>query len=311
MRDEKLLVVGCTSQVALPVAKALAADNEVVGIARFNNRRAQKDLEESGVSCQVVDLAAPDLSVLPADFTYVLNFSVARTGSWVSDLDTNVGAIGFLMEHCRSARAMFHCSTAGVYQPQADHVFTEEDPLGDNHRPWETTLPFLSTYSISKIAAEAAVRYGSRRWELPTVIARLSVPYGDNGGWPAFHLELMAAGQPIDVHPERPIRSNPIHEDDILATIPKLLDAAASVPPTVVNWGGSVSSVEEWCSLLGVLTGVEPHFRETTETISSLPIDTSKLTSLIGPAEHVSLKDGLERMVRARRPDLLNRKGSA
>jgi UDP-glucuronate 4-epimerase len=305
VENEKVLVVGCTGQVALPVAQALATHNEVVGIARFKSRRARRVLEDSGVECQVVDLSAPDLSGLAQDFTYVLNFSVARTGSWTTDLDINVGAIALVMEHCRSARAMFHCSTAGVYQPRAGHVFTEDDPLGDNHRAFEATLPFMSTYSISKIGAEAAVRYGSRRWELPTVVARLSVPYGDNGGWPAFHLELMAAGQPIEVHPERPIRCNPIHEDDILATIPLLLDAAATVPPTVVNWGGAESSIEEWCAELAALTGLEPRFMETLRTISSLPVDTSKLVALVGGADRVKLKDGLSQMVRAGRPDLL------
>ena len=184
-------------------------------------------------------------------------------------------------------------------------MFTEDDPLGDNHRAFEATLPFMSTYSISKIGAEAAVRYGSRRWELPAVVARLSVPYGDNGGWPAFHLELMAAGQPIEVHPERPIRCNPIHEDDILATIPLLLDAAATVPPTVVNWGGAESSIGEWCAELAALTGLEPRFTETLRTISSLPVDTSKLVALVGRADRVKLEDGLRQMVRARRPDLL------
>ena len=45
----------------------------------------------------------------------------------------------------------------------------------------------METYSIAKIAAEAVARYGARRFELPTTIARLTVPYGDNGGWPAIH----------------------------------------------------------------------------------------------------------------------------
>jgi UDP-glucuronate 4-epimerase len=305
MQGEKVLVVGCTSQVALPVAKSLAADNEVTGIARFGNSRARKVLEEAGVNCQSVDLAVPNLSALDRDFSFVLNFSVARTGNWVPDLDVNVGSIGFIMEHCRSARGFFHCSTAGVYQPQPDHQFTEDDPLGDNHRLWESMLPFMSTYSISKIAAEAAVRYGSRRWELPSVVARLSVPYGDNGGWPAFHLEMIASDQAIEIHPAHPVRCNPIHEDDIVATVPKLLESGASVPPTVVNWGGAESSVEEWCAQLGSLTGLEPRFTETPDTVASLPVDTSRLTNLVGPVDLVTLSDGLEQMVRARRPDLL------
>jgi len=59
--------------------------------------------------------------------------------------------------------------------------------------------------------------------KLATTIARLNVPYGDNGGWPAFHLALMQAGLPVPVHPDGPSRFNPIHDDDIIATLPALL----------------------------------------------------------------------------------------
>ena len=304
MKGEKVLVVGATGQVALPVARALATDNEVWGIARFTNATARDELEAGGVTCQAVDVADPDLSGLPDDFGYVLNFSVARTGSWNGDLDTNVGAVLGVMEHCRTAKAFLHCSTTGVYQPQRDHRFDEDDALGDNHRPWEPTMPFLATYSISKIASEAAARYGSRRWNVPTVIARLGVPYGDNGGWPGFHLEMLAAGMPIPVHPDRPNLFNPIHEADIVATVPALL-GAATVPPTVVNWAGPESSIEEWCGQLGALVGIEPKFEETDDTIAGVPVDTSRLDALAGSERLVSLDDGLRRMVAARRPDLL------
>jgi len=304
MQDEKVLIVGSTGQVAAPVAQALAADNEVWGVARFRDGAARDNLEAHGVRCEVVDLNDADLSKLPGDFTCLLNLSVSRTGSWDRDLDANVAAVSLFMEHCQRARAFLQCSTTAVYQPRPGHVFTEDDPLGDNHRVWENVLPFLSTYSISKIAAEAAARYGARRWNLPTVIARLGVPYGDNGGWPALHLEMMAAGVPIAVHPVRPNRFNPIHEDDIVATVPGLL-AAAAVPPTVVNWGSAPSSIEDWCAELGALTGIEPQFEETSETISGLPLDTTALERLVGRVDRVSLKDGLARMVAARRPDLL------
>ena len=240
MQGEKVLVVGCTGQVAMPVAKTLAADNDVWGIARFTNAAARDELEAAGVSCEAVDVAEPDL-------------------------DTNLGAVTYVVEHCRAAKAFLHCSTTGVYQPRADHVFTEDDPLGDNHRPWEPTMPFLSTYSISKIASEAAARYAARRWNVPTVIPRLAVPYGDNGGWPAFHLEMLAAGMAIPVHPARPNRYNPIHEDDIVATVSALL-GAATIPPTVVNWAGSLKiDLAPWPALQAFQARVaaRPKVRET------------------------------------------------
>lgn len=304
LKGEKVLVVGCTGQVALPVMKALAPDNDVWGIARFKNPFAKAEIDELGVTCRQVDLSEPDLSAVPGDFDYVLNFSVARTNDWTADLDSNAGAMGFLIEHCRKSKALLHCSTTAVYEPQPDHLFTEEDPLGDNHRVWAESLPFLSTYSISKIAAEAMVRYASKRWELPTIICRLCVPYGNHGGWPSVHLELMHAGIPIEVHPDRPNRYNPIHEDDIVASIPALL-SAADVPPPVVNWGGAPSSLDEWCTYLGELTGLTPDFVETEKTIAGVPIDVTKLTKIAGPMDKVDIRAGLKRMVEARHPDWL------
>lgn len=303
MKDERILIVGCTGQVARPVAKAFAAHNEVWGVARFSNPSARQDLEQAGVQCKVVDLAEPDLSGLPSDFTYVLNCSVARTGHWATDLDVNVTSIGFIMEHCKEALAFLHCSTVGVYQPQRDHLFSEDDPLGDNHRIWEHALPFLSTYSISKIAAENMVRFGSKRWKLPSVICRLGVPYGDNGGWPSLHLDLMRSGLPIDIHPDRPNRFNPIHEEDIVSSVPALL-AGADVPALVVNWCGEESSIEEWCAILGAITGIKPRFAETEKTIAGIPADLSRLANITGPLNSVSLEEGLSRMVVARCPEL-------
>ncbi|HEX4244127.1 MAG TPA: NAD(P)-dependent oxidoreductase [Acidimicrobiales bacterium] len=303
MLGEKVLIVGVTGQVALPLATSLARDNEVWGIARFSDPAARASLEAGGVRCEVVDLVDPDLSALPQDFSYALNFVIAKSGGWTEDLDASAGSVGFLMEHCRTAKAFLHCSSTAVYEPALATVFTEDHPLGDNHRIWASSMPFMQTYSIGKIAAEAVARFGARRWNVPTTIARLSVPYGDNGGWPAAHLEMMAAGMDIPLHPERPNRFNPIHEDDVLKTVPGLLDAA-SVPATTVNWGGTPSSIEEWCAEIAAITGLEPSYVETDQTISSVCVDISRMVDLAG-VPGTGLADGIGRMVAARRPDLV------
>lgn len=301
MKNEKILVAGATGQVAFPMAKTLAADNEVWALARFNDDKARASLEGAGVHCHRVDLVDPDLSGLPDDFAYVLNFAVPKSGDWSADLDA-AGAVATLMEHCQAARAFLHCSSTAVYQPAPEAVFTEDDALGDNHRIFALFMPFMETYSIGKITAEAFARWGARRWQLPTTIARLSVPYGDNGGWPAIHLDMMAAGMAVAVHPKQPNRFNPIHEDDIVRSLDGLL-AAATVPAVTVNWGGEASSIEEWCRILGELTGLEPTFEVTEQTISSVCVDTTRLRGMVGELE-VPLREGLARMVAARRPDL-------
>ena len=305
LSGEKILITGATGQVARPLAKALARDNEVWAVARFGNARARQDLEDAGVHCAVVDLAAGDYSAVPDDVTYGLHFARAGVGEWGADLDINVGGLALLMEFCQHAKAFLHCSSTAVYQPNGNTPrFREDDPLGDNHRVYESFMPDMQTYSITKIAAEGVARWGARRFGLPTTIARLSVPYGGAFSWPAFHLGMMMRGEAVPVYVEEPSEYNPIHDDDILAMIPGMLDIA-SVPVTTVNWGGNdVVSIQEWCAYLGELTGLEPTFFPTDQTLASVSIDTTRMEALVGKTT-VHWKDGFRRIVEAKYPDML------
>ena len=202
-------------------------------------------------------MAKLDLAPVPTDLDLVLHFAVVKSGRWDVDLRANAEATGLLMAHCTNASAFLHCSSTGVYQPAGHHPLLETDPLGDNHRA------IMPTYSISKIAAEAVVRTECRQLGLPTTIARLNVPYGDNGGWPDWHLELILNDAPVAVFPDRPNVFNPIHEDDIIRMLPALVDAA-SVPATIVNLGGDEQvSIEDWCAFMGELVDKPVRFDET------------------------------------------------
>jgi nucleoside-diphosphate-sugar epimerase len=292
LQDARILVTGATGQVALPLALALAADNDVIALARFKDPAARERLESAGVQCITADLARGSLDAVPTDVDYVCNFAVVKSNRWDVDIAGNAEAAGLLLAHCRRARAFLHCSSTGVYEAADGSPQRESDPLGDNHRV------MMPTYSISKIAAEAVVRTTCRLFEVPTTIARLNVPYGDGGGWPAFHLALMLAGRAVPVRPVGPSRFNPIHDDDIFATLPGML-AAASVPATVVNWGGDEeTSIEAWCEYMGELVGVEARFERTENTIGGIPTDNTLRRSLVGRTT-VAWKDGFRRMVDA------------
>ncbi|HWL44783.1 MAG TPA: NAD(P)-dependent oxidoreductase [Ilumatobacter sp.] len=295
----RLVIAGATGNVALPATLALAEHYDVWAVARFSRPEARVRLEAGGVHCVVADLEAGDVAAVPADAEYVVNFAVAKSGDWGRDLDANAGGIGALMHRCRTARAVLHCSTTAVYQPAAGPR-REDASLGDNHRVW----PAMETYSISKIAAEAVARSCARQLVLPTTIARLNVPYGAFGGWPASHLQAMLDGHAIPVHASEPNIFNPIHLDDLIASIPKLL-AVAAAPATVVNWGGSEPvSIEEWSRYLGELVGLEPRFAATDQTIQGVQIDTERMHQLIGPTS-VHWTDGMRRLVEQLHPDRL------
>ena len=298
MRGSKILITGATGQVATPIALAFAADNEVWGAARFTDPSARERLEQAGVRCAAVNMAAGDFTGLPADFDYVLNFAVAKSGRWDKDLAVNAESAGLLMSHCRGVRAFLHCSSGAVYDPPNDEPRTERTVYGDNH------TPLLPTYSISKIAGEVVVATMARALGIPATIARLNVPYGDNGGWQRYHLEMMLAGTPIPVPPGGPAIYNPIHEDDIVAMIPKLLELA-SVPATTVNWAGDqFISIQDWCAYLGSLVGREPVFEESDRALRGNPLDVSRMHELIGTTT-VDWRDGMRRMAAKFHPELV------
>jgi len=298
LANEKILVTGAAGQVAFPVARELARQNKVCGFARFSKGSDRARLEAAGIECIQGDLATDTFARVPDDFTYVLNFAYVTTGDFDYDLAANAEGVARLMYHCRRAKAWFQCSTLGVYAYAGQRALKESDALGDSHRSFLTP-----TYSIAKIAAEVMVRFGARQWNVPSTIARLGVAYGNNGGWPAFHLEMLLARQPIPVHPDRPNMFSPLHEDDYIGHVPKFL-AAAAIPPTVTNWGGSVGvSIEDWCTYMGQLIGVEPRFEYTEMGLASTMADPTRMHQLVGPTT-VDWRDGMRRMTQARHPEL-------
>jgi nucleoside-diphosphate-sugar epimerase len=295
---KRILLTGAGGQVAFPLARSLVAEgHQVWGLGRLLRPGERERLAAAGIRPFAADLGAGNFEGLPRDFDQVLNFAVAKSGKWDRDLAANAEGLGLLMAHCRESGALLHCSSTAVYEPAGHTLLSEAHPLGDNHRV------LMPTYSICKIAAEAIARTVARTFAIPTTIARLNVPYGDGGGWPAIHLEQVLAGTPIAVSPDAPNTYNPIHEDDIIAMLPRLL-SIASVPATVVNWGGSeATSIEEWSAYLGELVGKPARFVTTKRTIGPVAIDVTRMHERVG-STRVGWRDGMRRMVAARHPEI-------
>tara|TARA_R110002110_G_scaffold205066_1_gene416689 strand:+ start:82281 stop:83210 length:930 start_codon:yes stop_codon:yes gene_type:complete len=300
LAQQKILITGPTGQVARPVVEHFAKTSRVYALARFSNVDDRKSMEDLGATTLQADLAdAASLKVIPDDIDYVLNFAVVKSGDFEYDLAANAEGVGNLMMQCANAKGFLHFSSTAVYEYAGHEPRAENAPLGDNHRV------MFPTYSISKIAAESVCRFVARQQAIPSTIARLSVPYGDNGGWMYYHMLMMQGAIPIDLHPEGPNYYNPLHVDDYIEKIPYLL-GAASVPATTVNFGGSEKvSIEQWCAYISELTGLEPVFKENPQAFGSLCIDTTKMHELIGPTS-VDWRDGIRSQIRALSPDVLS-----
>jgi hypothetical protein len=116
---------------------------------------------------------------------------------------------------------------------------------------------------------------------------------------------MMMNGSAIPVHVDAPSVYHPLHEDDIVRMVPAML-AAASVPATIVNWGGDDAvSIEAWCGHMAEITGLEARFEPTEHTIDSVALDLTRMHELAGPAT-VGWQDGMRRMIAARHGELLD-----
>ncbi len=301
---QRILVTGVTGWVAGPLASSLAANgNTVFGAARFRDPAQRDPWEAQNVRTVSIDLEKGRLDEVPTDLDLVLHFAVAKSNNFEEAFASNAHGSADLMEVAasRSDRMkFFHCSSTAVYAPHDHEPRTETDLLGDSHRP----MPGMPTYSISKIAGEVLVQHTAKRLGVPTVIARLNVPYGDQYGWMLFHLMMMERNIPVPVHVDQPTSYTPIHADDIARSIPYLM-SYASTPAEIVNWGGDqIVSIEDWCEEMGRLTGLTPTFNPTTATIAAIIPDLSKLHDR-GFATTVDWRDGIRRQIAVNRPELL------
>jgi nucleoside-diphosphate-sugar epimerase len=293
--SEKILVTGATGKIAFPIARALAGRNEVWGAARLRNPPDREKLYAAGITPLALDMSTGDFSGLPDDFTYVFHAAV-DTGAddWLRCVTTNAQHSGDLLYHCRGVKGFVFCSTGSIYGYQGRRPLREDDPPG---------VPLRPNYSFSKVAAESVCTWIAQRFDIPLTIIRICSTYGPEGGAPADRLEMMLAGKPIRLHPDKPNNYNPIYEDDYVEFGIRAMEVA-DTPPVVVNWAGSETvSVEEYCAYLGSLVGVEPVFDYRADAHTPLWPDVTRMHEILGRTK-VPWPAGFRRMVAARHPEI-------
>lgn len=295
LSGEKILITGATGKIAYPIARTLARQNEVWGVARLRSPGERERLAGAGIRPVALDVGTGDFASLPGDFSYVFHAAVdPGLGDWQSCLRTNAHCSGELLYHCRSAKGFVYCSSGSIYAYQGQRPLTEADPPG---------VPLRGNYSFSKVAGEAVCTWIATRFKVPLTIIRICSTYGPLGGAPAERLDGMLRREPIRLHPDKPNNYNPIYEDDYVSLGIRAMEAAAT-PPLVVNWSGSETvSIEEYCAYMGKLVGIEPIFEYTLQAHTPLWPDTTRMHAVLGRTQ-VPWRVGFRRMIAARHPEL-------
>ena len=285
---KRVLVTGASGLVALPVARALAKDNEVFAVARFSDPAQRRLVEAAGAKAVAFDLASEDLSPLPASVDVVINYAVLPPGH-KDAYKVNAGTTGRLARRYRDCEAFVHGSTGSLYEYQGERPLREDDPYGLHAS--------IENYSASKIAAEFLLRHLSIDYALPVTIVRIFSFYGPRGGAVTQRVDQVARGEPISVYPGVRNVYTPLYEDDY---VEKTIAAAgiARVGAEIVNVGGTEAvTTQEYCRIAGERLGREPIFVENSR---AWPIwaDTTKMVRLLG-ANKVSVREGIARTIEA------------
>jgi len=304
-----VLVTGATGRIGFPIARALAREHDVYGLARCSEPGDEARLRAAGIVPIVDDVAEFDLGSVAAvggsPVTHVFH-AAARIGAeartdWQRTFEVNAQATGRLIASCsRNSGSAFvgfvYCSSGSAYEYQGRRPLREDDPPGVH----------LGLYSLSKIAGEAVARFSAADNGVPLTVIRIFSTYGPLGGAPAGRLDRILADKEIVLHPDKPNNYNPIYEDDYVRLGIRALEVAAQ-PAVTVNWAGSETvSAEEYCQYLATLVGREVRFRYDAAAPWPLWADVTTMHKVLGRTE-VPWQEGMRRMVEARHPEALVR----
>jgi UDP-glucuronate 4-epimerase len=288
----KVLVTGASGRIGFPLARTLAQDHEVYGLARCRQPQDSERLQRSGIIPLPGDVATFDMARLPHGLTHVFHAAAAvgieARHDWQRCFEVNAYASGRLIAAAEGVRAFVYCSTGSAYHYQGRRPLREDDPPGVH----------LGMYSLSKIAGEAVVKVTAADHGVPLTIIRIFSTYGPEGGAPVDRLRRILADQEIVLHPDAPNNYNPIYEDDYVRLGIRALEVAA-LDPIVVNWAGSETvSAEEYCEFLAALTGRQLTIRYDAAAPWPLWPDVTYMHQVLGRTQ-IPWQEGMRRLVTA------------
>jgi nucleoside-diphosphate-sugar epimerase len=191
----------------------------------------------------------------------------------------------------RGVKGFVYCSSGSVYAYQGHRPLREDDPFGLHNG--------IETYSASKIAAESLVEFISHDQQIPATILRIFTIYGPAGGSVTSRIDLVADGKQLPIYPGGPNQHSPMYVDDAVEKM-ALAATLASVPPLVVNFGGSETcSVQRYTQMAAGLMGVDVSFRDSETAYYPIWADVEKMHATLGSCT-VGIEEGVRRVVESR-----------
>lgn len=278
--DGDLIVLGVGGKMGptlARMAKRAAPGRRVIGVARFSDARSRAMLEAHGVECIACDLTDREaLAKLPnvADgvrhCVYMAGHKFGASDNPSLTWMMNVAVPGMVAEAFRGMRIVVF-STACVYPfvpvdgPGADESVPATPPSGD--------------YAWSCVGREKLFEYGSRRWDTPGRLVRLSYAIDMRYGVLFDVASAVFEGRPVDVTMGH---ADVIWQGDANEQALRLL-AHCTTPASPINVSGASHTRVRWLAEeFGRRFGRSPVITGR-EAPTAWLVDTRQAQALFGP----------------------------
>ena len=291
MVGRRILVTGVTGMMGRALARYLAPDNTVYGVARFRDHAMRAGLEQIGVQCIVQDLRESDLSAVPVDVDTFMHFAIDWQADPAGAMEFNGYLVGRLLDHLPQLEQFVIASTVAVYVGGGRYELTEQSP----------TIPG-GVYGTSKLAGDILATHIARRRQLPGAVLRYWFPYTDEPGVPQDYYQgllcRLEAGDTFVLPEDDSGCQQPLFIDDLARiTVDSL--RFASTDPFVLNVAGPERlTPKQIVFTLAEVFDVEPkvEFKPLDQcSLLSGSYDLRKLSETCGPGS-VRFRQGIERL---------------
>lgn len=284
----------------------------------------------------VRDAALVERAVAGASAVFHLAAQVAVTTSLqdpVADFEVNARGTLQVLEAVRRQPLppfLLYTSTNKVYGDLEDLALADAgtryapvDPAQHRGVSEARGLAFHSPYGCSKGAAEQYVLDWARTFGVPATVFRMSCIYGtrqlgnEDQGWVAHFLYQALAGRPIVLYGDGKQVRDVLWVDDLLDAFLLARARPAQVAGRAFNVGGGPLNTVSLVELLGQieeLTGVRPRVRMEGWRRADqrwYVSDTSGLRQAVGWTARTSAREGVGRLYRWVREELLARAAAA
>lgn len=283
IENQRILILGATGLIGLPLARELAKKNRVIGVSRFK-RVNRQTLAEQNIEPLEMDVSRASFDMLPKEIDYVFNETMLYDPSdFQMSMEVNAFTVARLMDRYDKCKGIVLGSTGSVYA-------TSQKPMSE-----DSSLGANDVYSLSKICAEMFALHISRERNIPTCILRYYQPYSIDFGIISSLKKKITVGETFDHSREF---YTPLFITDVVNFTIKAATFCSS-PPTIINIGGEEGvSCERLVRMICEAMGKKPvSMCHTGDSSRPAEIcDSTKRIRLLGK-QKVSLKEGIRSVV--------------